>query len=105
VILVVKEGLSNETNIISAGSQHLLGWVIVGSVHNIANEIHLPSCNHVAHARYVIKHTSHVLITYLLFFHSCHQNLQDAPNIAVKKDFQLVQLGFSHQPSLTPPHE
>ncbi len=72
MILVVKKGVTNLANILTACSQHLLGRAVVWPAYCFSNKVKLMGSNHVTHARYVIKHSPHVCIVYSLFLYSKH---------------------------------
>jgi hypothetical protein len=71
-ILVAEKGTSDSTSLVTARHQHLLGWVIVWSLHYLPNEVKLAGSYHITYTRYVIKHPPDVLIPDLLLFHLCH---------------------------------
>ncbi len=71
-IFVVEKGSSNLTGLVTAGRQHLLGWVIMRSSHYLPNEVKLVGGYHITYTRYVVKHPPDMLIPDSLLFHLCH---------------------------------
>ena len=72
VILVVEEGTAHALDMVTACHQHLLGRAVVWPLHCFPNEVKFAGGNHVAVARFVVEHPSHVLVFYLLLFYSCN---------------------------------
>jgi hypothetical protein len=68
MVFVMEEGPSGESNVVAACGQHMLSWLVVRALHNFADEVHLPCCNHVSCSWYVVKHLSNMLILDVIFF-------------------------------------
>ena len=71
VVLGVEKRTSHWADIVAACRQHLLHWAIGGGAYNFSNEVHLSLCDHVADARDVKEHPSHMLISDMFFLDSC----------------------------------
>ena len=72
IILVMKEGPPDTTDVVTARCHHLLGWTIGWTTHGFPQEIKLTSSNHVANAGNVVKHPPHVFIVKMLFLDPKH---------------------------------
>jgi hypothetical protein len=77
----------------------------MGAAYHNSKEVYLTSCNHVASPRYVIEHTTNVLVSNLLLFDSRHGYMQELVDIVVEEYFQFVEKRFLHRPSLATPQK
>ena len=95
--------MADSSNFVIACPQHLLGRAIVWTLNCLPQKIMLGGSDHVAPARYVIEHLSHVCIVNAFIFDSKHQDAEYSVDVTMQEDFIFVGESFPHQPGLTSP--
>ena len=89
-VLVVEVRTPDFALVLAARSKHALGWGIVWTSHDFANEAQLSRSNHVLDARNVVKHLTHLVISYSSLLDVAHREIKYSPNIPMEEDFKLT---------------
>jgi hypothetical protein len=89
-ILVVKVRTPDFALVLAARSKHASGWEIVWTSHDFADEAQLSRGNHVLNAWNVVKHLTHLVISYSSLLDVAHREIKNSPNIPMEEDFKLT---------------
>ena len=102
-VLVVQVRTPYFSLVLAARGEHTLGWGIVRASYHLADEAELPRGNHILDAWYVIKHLTHLLVSYLSFLYIGHREVKYLSNILMEKNLKLTKEGLLQRPVLTTP--